>query len=159
MSSACDKDAAAPTASPSASAKPKTPDRLLPGELAEGDGDLFGLRLPKEMRLEARFPTSAHATGLVEANKLVDYVKRRILVRHVELAGSRTVFDKARIKGTHQKQLFRIEIIPKGRRSKLAIELLNPAKPPAEKGLSEAERWRRVGLTPDGKQLNPKQLE
>lgn len=156
---ACEERAQAPVASAKPSAKPKTPDRLMPGELAEGDAALFGLRLPKKMRLEARFATSAHASGLIKSSELIDYVKRRITVRHVELAGSRTVFDKARIKGGDQQQLFRIEVIPKGRRTKLSVELLNPSKPPAEKGLSEAERWRRAGLTPDGKQINPKELE
>jgi len=153
----CDQQAPGAAAA-SASAKPKTPDRLMPGELAEGKADLFGLRLPQKMQLEAKFPTSALASGPVEPSRIVDYVKKRITVRHVELAGPRTVFDKALIKNGDPKQLFRIEVIP-GRHSKLVVELLNPPRPPAAKGLSEAERWRQVGLTPDGKQLNPKDLE
>ena len=143
----------------SASAAPKTPDRLTPGELAEGDAELFGLRLPKGMRVEARFAKSGHASGPISPEQLSNYVKGRIDVRHVELAASRTVFSNARIKGAAAEQRFRIEVIPRGQNSKLSVELLNPPKPPAEQGLSEAERWRRAGLTPDGKQLNPKELE
>jgi hypothetical protein len=86
-------------------------------------------------------------------------VRKRVDVRHVELAASRTVFSNARIVGAPPENLYRIEVIPRGRRTKLAVHLLNPPEPPAVKGLSEAERWRRAGLTPDGKQLNPQELE
>jgi hypothetical protein len=31
--------------------------------------------------------------------------------------------------------------------------------PPPPPGLSDAERWRAAGLTPDGRPLDPKQFE
>ncbi len=147
------------TSNPSASARPKTPDRLAPDELAEGQTQLFGLRLPMGMRVEARFVHSGHATGPIAPERLANFVRQRVEVRHVELAASRTVFSKARIKGGDPSKLYRIEVIPKGRESKLFVELLNPPKPPAPKGISEAERWKRAGLSPDGKLLNPQELE
>ena len=68
---------------PSASAAPpKTPDRLGPGELAEGKTSLFGLKLPLGMELEARFETSAHASGLVSAEQLSNYVRHRVDACH-----------------------------------------------------------------------------
>jgi len=155
---ACEDPSPAPVPSASAAGR-KTPDRLAPGELAETELHLFGLKLPKGMKLEARFTDSAYAVGDVTAEQLSNYVKERVHVGHVELAGKNTVFPKARIKGSDPKHLYRIEVTPRGRRSKLTVELLNPPRPPAEKGLSEAERWRRAGLSPDGKQLNPDQLE
>lgn len=143
----------------SASQTPTTPDRLAPGELAEGKAELFGLRLPRELSVEARFPHSAYASGKISAERLSDYVSKRVVVPRVELAGSRTVFPKARIKGVDAGRRFRIEVVPLGHRSKLTVQWLNPPKPPGAPGLSEAERWKRAGLTPDGRQLNPQELE
>jgi hypothetical protein len=145
--------------SPSASALPKTPDRLAPDELEEGQTHLFGLKLPASMRVEARFLDSGHATGPIAPEKLANFVRKRVEVRHVELAASRTVFAKARIKGGDPSKHYRIEVIPKGRETKLFVELSNPPKPPAPQGISEAERWKRAGLTPDGKMINPQELE
>ncbi len=154
----CNRSKSAAPAS-SAEVQPKTPDRLAPGELAEGQGDLFGLKLPRGMHLEARFPTSAHASGELSAEKLSNYVRKRVEASHVELAASRTVFPKARIKGGNPERLYRVEIIPSGRKTVLTVELLNPPRPPAVQGLSQAERYERAGLTPDGKMLNPQELE
>jgi len=156
---ACDRSEPAGAPAASTSSQPKTPDRLAPGEIAEGKTDLFGLRLPRDLKVEARFPHSGYASGKITPEALSNYVRKRVDVRHVELAASRTVFPKARIKGADAERRFRIEVIPLGRRSKLMVQWLNPPRPPAAKGLSEAERWKQAGLTPDGKQLNPQELE
>lgn len=156
---ACDHRGDATGPAPSASLAPKTPDRLAPGELAEGKTDLFGLKLPVGMKTDASFPTSAQATGTVSVALLSNYVRQRVEVARVELAGARTVFENAQIHGAAPERRFRIEILAKGRDTKLVVEWLNPKKPPAPPGLSEAERWKRAGIGPDGKMLNPQELE
>lgn len=158
-STGCDHRSDLDGPAPSASLVPKTPDRLAPGELAEGKSDLFGLKLPIGMKTEANFPTSGQASGRVSVEQLTNYLRQRLDVARVELAGSHTVFDKAAIRGAPPDRRFRVEIVPKGRDTKLVVEWLNPKKPPAAKGISEQERWKRAGLGPDGKMLNPQELE
>ena len=155
----CNRGSEAPAPSTSASAKPKTPDRLAPGELAEGKGSLFGLKLPVGMHVDANFPNSAHATGIVSAEQLANYVRQRVEVARVELAASGTVFPQATIKGGDPARRYRIEVSSKGRNSKLSVQWLNPTKPPAVTGISEEKRWERAGITPDGKLIGQQQLE
>lgn len=156
---ACDRKQAEEESSPttSAAAKPKTPDRLAPGELEEGKQDLYGLKLPAQMKLEGKFAKSGRASGRVRPEDLSDYVRERVDVAHVEIAAERTVFPKARIKAGDENRVYRIEVIPRGKGSRLVVRDIT--KPPAPKGLSQAEMRRRAGLTPDGKQLDPKNME
>ena len=155
----CDRGPGPPSPSSSASSRPKTPDRLAPGELAEGKGTLFGLKLPVGMQVDAHFPHSAHASGIVSAEQLTNYVRQRVEVARVELAASGTIFEQSIIKGSDPARRYRIEVSSKGRSSKLSVHWLNPAKPPPVPGLSEEKRWERAGITPDGKLIGQQQLE
>jgi hypothetical protein len=159
LTSACHEneteDASAPT--PSALARPKTPDRLAPGELAEGEHDLYGLRIPATMKLEGKFAEFGRALGRVRPEDLSNYVRERVDVQHVEIAAERTVFPRARIKAGDPDKVYRIEVIPQGKGSRLLVRDIT--KPEAPKGLSQSEMRRRAGLTPDGRQLDPKSME
>lgn len=148
-----------PAPSASGSSTPKTPDRLAPGELAEGKSTLFGLKLPVGMEIEARFEHSAHASGIVPATKLANYVRQRVEVARVELAQSGTIFPQAVIRAGDPARRYRIEISSKGRSTKLSVQWLNPPKPPPVPGLSEEQRWQRAGISPDGKLIGQQQLE
>jgi hypothetical protein len=44
-------------------------------------------------------------------------------------------------------------------RGKWVLEVLFGSPPPPPPGLTDAERWRAAGLTPDGRPLDPKKLE
>jgi hypothetical protein len=132
--------------------KAVAPDRLAPGELAEGDAAAFGFRAPREMKLDARFPDAAHFSGRVTAERLSNYVRERVLASHVEVGAARTVFPRVRIKGNDSAHVYRVEIIPARSKTKLVIQLLSA--PPAVRGLTEAERWKRAGIGPDGKPLD-----
>lgn len=149
----------APAPSTSRSGTPKTPDRLAPGELAEGKSTLFGLKLPVGMKIEARFEHSAHASGIVSEAKLANYVRQRVDVARVELAQSGTIFPQASIRGGDPGRRYQIEISSKGRATKLSVHWLNPAKPPPVTGLSEEQRWKRAGISPDGKLIGQQELE
>lgn len=138
---------------------PKTPDRLAPGELREGKGTLFGLKLPVGMQVDAQFPQSAHASGVVSTEKLANYVRERVTVARVELAASGTVFPEATIRGGDPARRYQIEVSSKGRIAKLSVLWLNPAKPPPVTGISEEQRWQRAGVSPDGKLIGQQQLE
>jgi hypothetical protein len=142
---------------PSASVAPPPSDRLAPGELSAGDGNVFGLPVPREMQVALRAPDSALVVGEVEPEALRNYVKERVVVGFVEVRPDRTVFPTARIKDGPPDRVFDIEIGRDQKLTKLHIRDTTPVAPPP--GLSDAERWRRAGFTPDGKPLNLKQLE
>ncbi len=142
---------------PSASVARPPSDRLAPGELSAGDGNVFGLPVPREMQVALRAPDSALVVGEVEPEAVRNYVKDRVVVGFVEVRPERTVFPAARIKDGPPDRVFDIDISRDQKLTKLHIRDSTPVVPPP--GLSDAERWRRAGFTPDGKPLNLKQLE
>jgi hypothetical protein len=151
-----DADSAPSSAAPAASVSARPLDRLAPGELAAGSASAFGFPIPEQMNVDRMFPDAVHASGNVSANALVQYVQERVIVANVEVAGARTIFPNARIRGGGSDHTYRLEVVSSGPNTLLVIRDVTPA--PAVEGLSQAERWRRAGMTPDGKPLNPKQL-
>jgi hypothetical protein len=143
---------------PSAAPARLPADRLAPGELAVGDGDVFGLPVPRGMVVLGRAPDSALLIGEVTPEAVANYVRDRVVVSHVEVAAGRTVFPRARIKDGPADRVFRIDVVQEYRSTKLFVTDVTPPPPPAP-GLSDAERWRRAGFSADGRALDPKRLE
>lgn len=141
---------------PAAVAPAPAPDRVEPGQLLEGDQAVFGLALPESTKLLAVFRESASAEGPYAPEDLAVFLKSRLEVSHVEMAGTKILFPKARVKGNADRFL-RVEILRAGTGSELRVRDVTP--PPAEKGLSEEERWRKAGLTPSGQLLDPNGME
>jgi hypothetical protein len=155
----CDDEKVMPPGSLAAGeASGKKPlDRLAPGELAPGRAEAFGLVLPRDLNVEARFPDAVHATGAVSPEALANYVRVRVEVAHVEIGAARTVFPRARIKGGNAERSYRIEVVTDGPRTRLVVRDITP--PPTVQGISEAERWRRAGMTPNGELIAPKKQQ
>jgi hypothetical protein len=132
-------------------------DRLAPGELAPGTTEVWGFVAPKEMRLDREFPSQAFLVGPVSAEALANYVRGRVDAERVEIGAARTVFPAARIKAGKPDRTYRFEVLKDGLGSRLVIRDITP--PPIEPGLSDEERWKKAGLTPEGKPLDPKKVE
>jgi len=145
-----------PSASAAASARPPV-DHLEPGELTPGKAVVFGMRVPRSMSVDRRYPDAAHISGSVTPESVANYVRKRVAVSRVEIGAARTVFPAVKIKGGDPQKTYRIEVIASPGRTKLVIR--DTTKPPMTRGLSEAERWKRAGLTPEGKPLDPKHLQ
>ena len=135
---------------------PVTPDRLPPGELLEGTIQVFHFPLPKAMRLDASFGDSAFAIGEVELQALTEYVKDRVITRHVEIIDGRTVFPSVNIRGGDDRR-FRVEIVMQGTVAHLTLRDITPA--PFVPGLTESQRWEKAGLTPNGELIDRNNLE
>jgi len=163
LAAACEEDAPVvpadygPVSSRPARSAP-SPDRLAPGELPEGKGQMYGLLLPRGVRVKARFAKEAHAAGKVPMGALAAYLRKRVEVQHVELAKGRMIFPDARVRSGPQDKRFRIELST-GRGGITKVVMRDLTRPPAVRGISEKERWRRAGLTPDGKIIDMKALE
>lgn len=134
-----------------------SPDRLPPGELLEGEARAFGLPLPRDMTLDSITKHTAHVRGRVRPEALGEFLRARVLVQHVEMAEKKLVFPKAQVRGDPKGTILRLEIIDEGISTHLVVR--NLMGPPAIEGLSEEERWRRAGMQPDGKLIDPQRLE
>lgn len=136
-------------------------DRLAPGELAPGEEALFGLILPKGMKVQGRFDTTGLAWGNLSADDVANYVRTRVQVEHVEVGAARTIFPGVAIKDGPAEHTFRIEVVRESVGTRLIVRDVTPEPPapPPEPGLSDAERWRRAGFSPNGKPLDMKALE
>jgi len=134
-------------------------DRLAPGELPPGRDAIFGLLIPQGMRIQGQFKDSGLAFGALDAAAVANYVRDRVEVSHVEIGAARTVFPGARIKNGPADRTFRIEVIGEGAATRLLVEDVTPPPPPPPENISDSERWRRAGFTPDGKPINMNALK
>ena len=139
------------------SAAPRPVDRLAPDELAAGNAEVWGFAVPREMQVEHRYQEVTHIIGSVKPDALANYVRDRVVVSHVEIGAARTIFPNAHIKGGASDRVYELDVIPEPGLTRLVIRDTTPAK--VEPGLSDAERWRQAGLTPEGRPLDPKAFE
>jgi len=153
----CQGKRPAPPAPAAASVAPPL-DHLAPDELAPGKAEVYGFAVPRGMRVESRLRDRAVVSGRVSPEALANYVREQVVVSHVEIGAARTVFPMARIKAGPADRVFTLEVLPDGPRTRLVIKDVTPPPPPPP-GLTDEERWRAAGLTPDGRPLDPQKLE
>lgn len=123
-----------------------------------GTEKAFGIPVPRELHVKARFSKSVHLAGRAKAADLTEYFRGYVLVDHLELSGTETIFPLVRIKGANDKRVFRITISEIGKTdSEVIIEDVTP--PPPTPGLTEDQRWEQVGMNPDGTLKNRLQLK
>jgi hypothetical protein len=139
------------------SSTPRPVDRLAPDELAAGNAEVWGFAVPREMQVEHRYQEVTHIIGNVKPDALANYVRDRVVVSHVEIGAARTIFPNARIKGGAADRVYELDVIPEPGLTRLVIRDVTPPK--VEPGLSDADRWRQAGLTPEGRPLDPKAFE
>lgn len=132
-------------------------DRLAPDELAAGNAEVWGFVVPREMQVEHRYREATHLIGPVKPDALANYVRERVVVSHVEIGAARTIFPDARIKAGKADRVYEFDVIPEPGITRLIIRDTTPPK--IQPGLTDAERWRQAGLTPEGRPLDPKAFE
>jgi hypothetical protein len=151
------KAAPAPAGSAAPSSAPTPIDRLAPDELSSGSADVWGFHIPSEMRIEHHYQEAAYIIGPVKPDALSNYVRDRVIVSHVEIGAGRTIFPNARIKGGAPDRIYELDVIPEPGATRLVIHDITPLK--VVPGLSDEERWRQAGLTPQGRPLDMKKFE
>ncbi|HYP98118.1 MAG TPA: hypothetical protein VER96_05560 [Polyangiaceae bacterium] len=150
-------EAASKPAASSSGTVSKPVDRLAPDELAAGNAEVFGFVVPREMHVEQRYKEATHLLGPVKPDALANYVRERVVVSHVEIGAARTIFPDARIKAGAPDRVYELDVIPEPGNTRLVIRDTTPPK--VEPGLTDEERWRKAGLTPQGRPLDPKAFE
>jgi hypothetical protein len=150
------KGDAVDAAPPAVSAVPV--DTLAPGELIPGTAKAFSILLPRDLHVDQALTDVVFASGPVNATDLANYVRARVRDGDVSVGATATVFDKVKAIDAPDRLLFvRIFAGPMGRGAH--IEVRNVTPPPMPDLPNEESRWKQVGLTPDGRLLDPQHLK
>ena len=138
------------TAPAAADASAVLPDSTDGNELAEGKEEAFGLRLPRGVYIAARMDDAVYARGKLGFEASANYVRQRVVAKRVDTGPAKTVFVDAAIKAKPDR-LVQVEVLMRSRGVEIIVR--DKTRKPADKGLTQKERWKRAGLTPDGKVL------
>lgn len=139
--------------------KAPPPDRLAPDELAEGAVMVHGLRLPRRARvLKTVGELTFVRTDLTPA-QLATYVRARVDGGKETAATTETRWDAVAAKGGNGP---RLDITVRGLHdaddpTEMVLHPLPKSNVPAN--ASEEERWRAVGVTPNGKLIDSQKRE
>lgn len=105
--------------------------------------------------MKGAFAEVAYLEGNVLPEALSNYVRDRVELERVEIGAARTLFPSARIRGGPDGHVFDIEVVAGGNHpTRLVVRDVTPKGVNAPPDLSDAERWRQAGRTPDGKPLD-----
>lgn len=133
-----------PEVSPSNSAA----DRLVRGEALPGRPLAFGIEVPPPMQVNAEFNDLVQLSGPTGVRELVSYFAKHTNVVAVEMTSSGARFARVSLKGDTSGHVYDIEISREGTTS--YVRMKDVTAPPRVQGLSDADRWQRAGMNPDG---------
>lgn len=135
-------------------------DRLGPGEAAPGQEKAHDLLLPRGGKIDRVFGKSVYAWVPSAPESVANYIRTQTDEEVIAIVGpSATVFPKLKVRGALSDHWLRVEISSdKPDSTNLIIDRVDD-KPPPPAGKSNAELMKEVGLTPDGKILDPKRIE
>lgn len=141
---------------PSPSA-PAAVDRLAPGELVDGPLRAFDVKLPQGMQIREAFGTVIYAWGPVDPMRLANYLRAQVKGGSISVGAAATVFDQVTV-SADTKRILRLRVDAAGQGRAAHLEVRDVTPPPPQPAADDAERWKRAGLTPDGKLLDPAHL-
>jgi hypothetical protein len=149
------------SSSKSSSPAPEKPaDRLAPFEIVEGKEAAFGVQLPRDARVKARFEKTVHTQTPFTREALTAYLRARVKDGNVIEGATMTSLVDVAPAADPQKRLtidVRSLRLADGTQSEAVIR--DATKAPAEPGLSNEQRWQKAGLTTTGKVADPRHLE
>jgi len=150
-------------AAASASAGSVPVDHLAPGELLEGKAKVFGLVLPRVMRIDAAFGDVVYASGQVPPDSVAKYVRARVregkMIEGDFAHYGTTTFEHVKIPEMPDKD-FAIIIRPAAEGVGITkLEVRDVTAPQAPALPSDDARWKNAGLGPNGRILDPTHLQ
>jgi hypothetical protein len=145
-----------PTTNAQPTPQPPPVDHLAPGELVEGSESAFGMALPRDVHIDNMFSLVVYVSGDVSVHSLTKYLRARLQGGSLDEDDSGSTFVHTRIPSQPGREFF--IRIRRTLRGSLA-EIRDSTQPPAPDLPDEAARWRAVGLTPQGRVLDPTHLD
>lgn len=131
-------------------------DHLGSGELLEGSEHAFGVTLPVGLKVDEVFSKVAYASGSLPVHSLVDYFRARLHDGDLREGEASATFDHVTAPGSPEPPLS-IHIVQV--RESVRIEIRDETPPVLPPLPDEAARWKRAGLTPTGRILDPTHLD
>jgi hypothetical protein len=131
-------------------------DHLAPGEVVEGREEAFGIRLPQGIRIDETFARVVFASGPLTVHPIVQYFRSRLHDGDVREGETSATFEHVTAPGKPDRSLT-IHIAEVRRAT--TIEIRDATPPPSPNLPDETARWKNVGLTPNGRILDPTHLE
>lgn len=152
------KEEAAPSAA-SSTARPPA-DHRAKGEILEGKERAFTLPLPLESTVKARFSTSVHVASPHTVEDLANFVRARVKDGTITAGASETDFDRV-VAAKDGSKTLAIQIRPAAIADEFKSQMVvsDITAPPEAPGTTDEDRWRKAGMTPDGKLIDPKKLQ
>jgi hypothetical protein len=136
------------------SAPSVTPDRLQKAEVMPGRDVVFGLVVPRRMRVGARFVDAVMLTGDARAEEVANHFRGLIHSEKPEVGAARTVFPDARILAAPDQGTLRIEVAAIGDSTRVWIRKVK-LPPPPPPGRTPAEIMDAAGYNADGSLKDP----
>jgi hypothetical protein len=162
LSGACDPtrpdaEPPAPVASTVPVQAPVLPaDHLAPGELLEGTEQAFGITLPRGMHVDDTFAKVVYASGPMGLKPLVDYLRAHLQGGDLSEGEWSATFNHVYAPGRSD-PLLSVHIGTA--RDVVRVEFRDVTPPDLPSLPDDAARYRRAGLTPSGRVLDPTHLD
>lgn len=149
------------TTEPAPREEARPTDHLRSGELIEGKETAFGLTLPRDFYVERRLTGYVSAEGPGTPEDVAAFLRARVKDGKITVGAASTRFDNVHTPGDPRRALqITVEPDPRGgARSKLAVEDVTQPDPPPPDKRDPRSRMESVGLSEDGKILDPKKIQ
>lgn len=141
---------------PPAATSVKPVNHLGPDELLEGGGRAFGLALPRGIDVARAFEDVIYADGTPKVRAVVEYLRPRLRDGGFRQTGESATFERVKIPESPGRE-FEIKVLKVDGRTRVEVRDTTPK--PVPDLPDEAARWRQVGLTKDGKFIDPTHVE
>jgi hypothetical protein len=146
----------APVADPAPVASSKPADHLAPDELVEGDQKAFGVVLPRDVHVDGAFTDLLIASAHVGVHPLTKYFRAHLGEGSLREGDEAATFEHVHVPGNTVSEYTLRIVLSKGF---TRIEMRDTT-PPLQPDLpNDTARWKRAGLTPQGKPLDPSHFE
>jgi hypothetical protein len=149
-----------PTPAVSAAAVRATPpvpaDHLASGELLEGTDKAFDVTLPRGLLVDGRFADEVMTSGPLAVHPLVAYFRAHLQNGDLREGAVSATFDHVTAPDRPDRPLS-VHILKAGDGAHVDIRDVTPPKVPPLP--DEPARWKQVGLTPNGRLLDPTHLD
>lgn len=131
-------------------------DHLAPGELLEGTDKAFDVTLPRGMRIDGTFADLIMASGQMAVHPLAAYFRAHLENGDLREGDTSATFDHVTAPGKPERPLS-VHIAKAGDGVHVDIRDVTPVVLPQLP--DDTARLKRVGLTPNGRLLDPTHLD
>jgi hypothetical protein len=131
-------------------------DHLADGELLEGTAIALGVTLPRGIKIDETFGTTVYASGSVRLHPFVEYLRAHLKDGELREGEASATFKDVTPAGKDGPRL----TIHLGRvRDYIQVDMHDETPPVLPPLPDDAARWKRVGLTPSGRIMDPHHLD